>query len=249
MAKNGFITDRDSGEMGQDKIAKFSLPFYAETFEEIFTVGFDSGKGVPETKRSWSNNGNGSYTVTISYEGYPDGKEPKKPEDTETWGCDYDWSEEPIEAHWNIIAIQKFFGGVVDDDMKIIFPKTMPEGTGVWAGLGLGGVEGGAFGNLKAGDKNPMFGQSTYISLKVKITRKYSIKEIPQSVGDNIGNIVKKIPGAPEQISRVVWNHERNWMVMPPKITQKGNAWEITQEYHLSPPKGWPEEVYEFMEK
>ena len=37
----------------------------------------------------------------------------------------------------------------------------------------------------------------------------------------------------------------RTWMAMPPKISQTGDVWRIENEWLLSPPSGWVEEIYE----
>jgi hypothetical protein len=34
-------------------------------------------------------------------------------------------------------------------------------------------------------------------------------------------------------------------MAMPPKISQNGDVWRIENEWLLSPPSGWVEEIYE----
>ena len=59
---------------------------------------------------------------------------------------------------------------------------------------------------------------------------------------DRIGTIQESLPGGFPTPSG------RNWIVMPPKISQRGGIYQITEELMLSQPGGWPENVYKLIQ-
>jgi hypothetical protein len=107
---------------------------------------------------------------------------------------------------------------------------------------GKGGL--GGKGKAKPGEKNPMFGTSTYAVMTARVTRTWSAKQIPKNAINDIGKVYSSIPDAPDSITAIDFG-SRTWMAMPPKISQNGDVWRIENEWLLSPPSGWVEEIYE----
>jgi hypothetical protein len=237
---NVIILEGAAGGRDENQISTCTVPYLARTAAEIGTVGRGSYMGLVESTRSWQaiNDGSDGYIVNVTYKGYLEDEEEPQPEDTEQWSLNFDFSEEPIESHPKFADIRKRYGGYREDAAgPILFPEVMPQGASSSSGLG-------GKGKLKAGDRNPMHGTSSYAVMTARVTRSWSSKNIPKGAVNDIGKVFNTIPNAPETITKVDFG-SRNWMQMPPKITQNGDVWRIEDEWLLSPSTGWIEEVYE----
>lgn len=238
----GFKTLNATGSRDENLVSSISVPYYVDTYAEVWTVGSGSLEGLPEKTRSWTQLNNGtSYKVTVIYEGFTEDEDGDEPtlEETEKWGLDFDFSEEPLESHHNLEAIKAAYGGVIVDK-KIQFPEKIPKSKDA--------RRSGLQQRVKAGEKNIMFGVETYALLKARITRSFAARDIPPDIGRQIGKIFKAIPGLPAALAAIEWG-DRDWMVWPPKIEQRGDVWGVSQDYLLSAPGGWPPEVYGLIER
>lgn len=236
---NDVILEGASGGRDENMISTFSVSYLAKGLNEVTTVGTTNFYGLVEEGRTWAatNDGTDSYIVTVSYKGYTEDEEPD-PKDTEQWNLGFDFSEEPIESHPKLKGIKLAFGGYYDEPGgSIKFPEFMPKDA-----KGSGGL--GSKGRAKAGEKNPLFGTSTYAVMTARVTRTWSSKVIPKNTINDIGKIYSNIPEAPGAIADVEFG-SRTWLAMPPKISQEGDVWRIENEWLLSPPSGWIEEIYE----
>lgn len=226
-----------AGSRDENKITTFTVPYYVESFDEVTTVGKDVSNGLAESTRSWQawNDGADGWVVTVVYKGHlSEDDEAEDPENTEQWSMDFDFSEEPLQAHPNYEEIKAAYGGYVEEgDLK--FSEFIPNNAK--SGGGLGGKR------RSAGDRNPLFGTTTYAVMTARVTRSWSAKKIPKNAVNDISKTYKNIPDAPEEISSVEFG-DRNWLAMPPKISQNGNVWRIENEWLLSPEGGWIEEIY-----
>lgn len=231
---DAFQTLGSSGGTDENLVSTAEIPYYVDNIDAVWTVGDFPVYGLSPTGRSWNQIENGKYKVTVTYQGYVDGEEPDELEETEKWSLDFDFSEEPIESHVNLAEIKKVYGGQMVED-KLVFKEILPKGSSARTGL--------TSRYRKATEKNPMHGVSTYILLKARITRTFSWTTVPSDTGIQIGRVYQTIPGLPDDLADVRWG-ERDWMLMPPKITPKGDIWAVTQDYLLSPPGGWPYGVY-----
>jgi hypothetical protein len=123
-------------------------------------------------------------------------------------------------------------------------------GPGFSTGRGRGGFSDGrgkpglakSTGTAAAGadGKNPLFGMRTYPQLTAVFRRTYATKRIPSNLIPNVGKILKKLPTGYEELN--VDGHD--WLMQPPKVRQRGNAFEISEELLMSPYGGWPEAVH-----
>lgn len=232
------ILEGETGGRDENLICTATVPYLARSFAEVLTVGGGDFHGLRESTRAWQalNDGSGSYIVTVTYKGYTKDEEPD-PENTEQWNLSFDFSEEPIESHPNLKAIKATYGGYYEEPGgPLKFPEFMPK-----ASTGKGGL--GGKGKAKPGEKNPMFGNSTYAVMTARVTRTWSSKQIPKNAINDIGKVYTSIPGSPDAIANIDFG-DRTWMAMPPKISQQGDVWRIENEWLLSPPNGWVEEVY-----
>ena len=237
MSNQGIILEGLQGQRDENKIDSVVVQYYAVGHDQLYQVGKDDYRGLKESSRSWQAFNGGAddqYIVSVTYKGYSDDAEEPEESDTEVWNVDFDFSEEPILSHPKIKEIRARYGGFMQDD-ELKFPETMPAAS---KGKGLGGK------NIKSGDKNPMYGVATYAVMTARVTRSWSSRKIPRNAINDIGKVYKEIPAAPDGIASLDFG-SREWMAMPPKISQNGDVWRIENEWLLSPPNGWVEEVYE----
>lgn len=226
-----------TGGRDDNKISTFSVPYFVTSSEEIPRVGSGNYLGLKETGRTWEawNDGTDGWKVTVQYKGHMDGDESAvDPRETEQWDIDFDFSEEPLESHPDLRLIIDTYGGYIEDN-EVKFPQRMPAGTK--SKSGLGGK------SLSAGDRNPMYGTTTYPVMTARVSRSWSAATIPANAVNNIGKIYKIIPGIPDTIGNVDFG-DRDWLTMPPKISQNGSVWRITNEWLLSPAGGFVTEVH-----
>lgn len=194
-------------------------------------VGGGNPFGLPETGRQVNQLEDASYQVTITYEGTEE-----EPGEEASYEFDSSFREEPIESHPKIALIRKRFGGVIGDDGRINFPEKVPSDSSETVGLG-GGEE-------SRGEKNPFFGQTTYLVLNAIFRRTYLKRRIPANILDDVGTTRPRLPGG------LPTPKGRNWLIMPPKISMRGNVYQITEEWMLSKPgEEWPAVIYGLIEK
>lgn len=219
------------GEVDDKGVVTWSVPYFVEDLSEIFTVG---GKppveGMREVGRAWSDIEGPGLQVDVSYEGVIGNPEDKE----ETFDYDSSFKEETLLAHPLWSQIKTFYKGRYDkEEKRIEFDETLSNSAN---GLGLGG------GSTESGErgkrKNPMFGLETFLSLASVFRRTYLRTTIPASLLDKVGTIQDFLPGG------FPTPPGRDWIIMPPKITQRGGVFQITEELMLSQPGGWPKKVY-----
>jgi hypothetical protein len=212
-------------------LVSISVPWNCKSLAQTMSVGGGSPFGLPETGRQVSQLEDASYQVTITYEGTED-----EPGEEQSYEFDSSFREEPIESHPKINQIRKRFGGVIGDDGRITFPEKLPSATG--EGTGLSGAE------STSAEKNPMFGQATYLVLNAVFRRTYLERRVPKDLLDGVGTTRERLPGG------LPTPKGRNWLVMPPKVARRGNVFEITEEWMLSKPgEKWPEAIYGLIER
>jgi hypothetical protein len=151
---------------------------------------------------------------------------------------DYDFSEEPLEAHPNIKEIARKYGGVPKPDGTYNFPETKPDGassSGSGGGLGFSGA---------GAEINPLYGMKTYPALQARYTKTFGC-EVAQwkKYVTSIGKISTKVPDS--SIAGDTFEG-RNWLQLPPKAQKEGKFYRVSVEYMLSAPgKTWPKDVFE----
>ena len=222
----GMTASRD-----ERRLLSVSVPWNCKTLAETMTVGGASPFGLPETGRQVSQLEDASFQVTITYQG-TEGEPPAE----ETYEFDSSFREEPIESHPQIARIRKRYGGVTNDDGRITFPEKLPSAGS--DGSGLSGSE------STSTEKNPMFGQTTYLVLHAVFRRTYLKRRVPVNLLDEVGTTREKLPGG------LPTPKGRNWLIMPPKVSKRGNVFEISEEWMLSKPgEKWPPAIYGLIER
>ena len=239
MASTSFRLNGTSASVDETGLTTISIPYYVATEAEAARIGSgeeQSPLGLREIGRSWQDADEGlkGFMVKVDYEGITTGDNEEEPKPS--FEFDPSFSEEPIESHPNFLEIKDKYGGSVDDKGKVVWPQyTTPDFTEPHSvGFDDDDLE---------GIKNPLFGVKTYLSLKSVFRKTYTVKILPKDLLDSIGSITESLPDdfpTPEG---------RNWLKMPPKVTQRGNGYQISEELLLSQAGGkWPEEVHSLIE-
>lgn len=186
------------------------------------------------------NDSSQSYIVTATYKTlYTTKKAGEGGHDTEygvVEAMDYDYSEEPLEAHPNIVVLARKYGGVPRFDGTWDFPAKKP--------AAVTGQAGFAFASAGA-EVNPLYGMKTYPALQARYTRTFgSDKARIDHYVRQTGQIYGNIPSTKLDLASAV--RGRNWLQLPPKIEKQGQFYRCSVEFLLSAPgKKWPEDVFE----
>ena len=233
MATAPFKSSGQSGSRDEHQMVSWDVPWYVESSADVFDVGDEPPLvGLVETGRNFSQVEGAGLIVTITYEGYAG--EHESPEDEEPiYSFDSSFKEEPIEAHPDFPAIKKRYEGTFDPEDKTTkwpeFLSTAASKTGLFGPNDV--VKGG-------GEKNPMFGNETFLSFASVFRKSYIREELPPNMLDGIGTIVTSLPrGYPTPDGR-------DWLQMPPRIRERGEFFQVDEEMILSPAGGWTPEVY-----
>ena len=223
-----------AGQKGQvdDKgVVTWTIPYFVEELSEVFSVGvMPPVEGLREVGRSWTDIEGAGLQVEVEYEGAYGDPEEKE----ETYDYDSSFKEETLLAHPLWPQIKDFYKGTYDkDDKRVEFEEYLSSGS-----TGLGGGGGSTASGERDKRKNPMYGLETFLSLASVFRRTYLRANIPAGLLDKVGTIQDSLPGG------FPTPPGRDWIIMPPKITQRGGVFQITEELMLSQPGGWPKKVY-----
>ena len=212
-----------SGGRDQNGICSVQVPYYAETFGDVFEVGAGGYGGLQETGRSFQANADGTFTVHITCEGAPLKSGQSLPgRDNPTYTMNSTFEEEAIEAHPKINEIVTKYGGTWKEG-KVTFPPKMPaDKSKNLTGLALlSATESNA-------KPNPMSGVEKYKKLSVQWEVAYAAGVIPSDVISRVGTVISNPPGNPPKL-----DGRTKWLVMPPTANKKGNLAEIKEVYFL----------------
>lgn len=242
-------TEGATGSKSKEGVIQWVIPYYVPDVSQVQIVGKEPYEGCTEVSRSWTCNHDGStpsYIVTVTYEGGSTTSESESTTygdaDSQVWSLDFEMAEEPIASHWNWEKIKDKYKAVnLANDTRYhddwAFPVTL-EGGGSSSSSGLGNK-----GKSGDGEKNPMYGVTTYLVMTAVVSVSYAKKTLPGNVIQNIGKLYKEIPDAPSQFNNLDTG-KRDWMKMPPQISKRGNVWQISESWRLSEYYEWPREVY-----
>lgn len=174
--------------------------------------------GLPEVDRRIREHGvdNNSFIVTVTCEGIPPGGAPAVEQDQ--YVVEDEWREEPIEAFPDRDTLESKYGAYPDDDGRLKFPEFLPGG-GTGSGSGLGA------GRSSAGEKNPLFGVSTYPVQLATASHAYVRTVKPSGLRKKAGTVIKALPAGFQE------SGGGPWIVCTPSCRRRGNCWEIVERY------------------
>jgi hypothetical protein len=219
------------GSIDEKGVVQWMVPYFVEDLADVLIVGREAPvSGLIEVGRTWDDDGDVQgvgLKVEVTYEGGSGGGS-----QPDTYEFDSSFREETLVAHSEWKQFKEVFKGRYDEENKTIkFPEFLGE---YKKGLGLPNGASNADGKLK----NPLFGVETFLTLASIFRHTYVRDSVPSSIFESIGTIRSSLPGGfPTPTGR-------DWLIMPPKISQRGGVYQITEELMLSQPGGWPEAVY-----
>jgi hypothetical protein len=234
------------GSMDERGVVRWTIPYFVEDLADVFLVGLEPPLPyLSEVDRNWSDDGEVQgvgLKVEVTYEGGSPDNQP------DSYEFDSSFREETIIAHplWSS-QFKPIFKGKYDTENKTI---TFPEFLGEYKkGLGLPDGSSNSLAGQKDSNgrekngqlKNPLFGVETFLSLASIFRHTYVRDSVSASIFERIGTIRKSLPGGFPTPS----GHD--WLIMPPKMSQRGSIYQITEEYMMSQPGGWPEAVYKLI--
>jgi hypothetical protein len=131
---------------------------------------------------------------------------------------DFSMKQDPISSHPNFATLIKTYGW---DSSEKQFNKTLPDGT----------------------TDSPVYGTVDYLAFSCVYRQTQTLSEIPPEIFQNIGTLIEDPPFV--NLTDPAANDERTWLYLAPKITTRGNAFTVTQEWMLSGfGTGWIEAIY-----
>lgn len=231
MPEAPFIVPGQTGNREETGLVSWTVPWYVESLSDIFSVGGEPPlAGLIEVGRTWSQIEGAGVQVDITYEGYVG-------DDIESEPATYDWDasfrEEKLNFHPDWLAIKEIYEGSYDAESgKISFPEVLSEAKSKLSG-----------GGNQSKKKNPLHGLDDFLVFHTVFRKTYISDNVPSELLSNIGTIVDDLP------SGFSTPAGRDWLVMPPKISQRGDVFEITEQLLLSPVGGgWPPQIYNLIE-
>lgn len=218
------------GGTDETGVTSYQVPFYARNIEECATVarGYTIG-GLPEKSRTWAPGEGAVFIVTVLYQGQANPSDSPKVSEVQT-SLESSWTEEPIEYHPRLAEILKKYEGHIDKDNRVVFEPFLKDEKSQQGGLSK---------TESKSKKNPFFGIEKYQKLSVSYSRTYAAKSMPGNLLRRVGKIVNSPPGAPPELQG-----QTKWLVLPPSARQRGNVFEITENYQLMD-ADVPEELYD----
>lgn len=214
---------------------RWVIRWFVRTEDELESVGASEYRGIPLTSRqaaNWEPDSNEfGFQVDLTYE-----FDPNQPdEDGETWSFKSSFSEKSIESHPEIQKIIKEYGGVVDADGKITWPKDEVkgslDGSGNFSGTRTRPGLSAGIAAREAMKKNPLFGETSRLMFFTVATRKYYSKSLSRAF-KGVGKIFKNLPGDGPSID---FDEDQDWVKTAPSVDAHPEyGWAITEEYWLS---------------
>jgi len=135
-----------------------------------------------------------------------------------------------IQRHPNFQSLLKQYGGYPDNDgQRVIWPTTIPNN-----------ASSSGFSKSNSDQTNPMFGINDYFRTEGTYRFRYAAQSLPGGVLSLAGHLFTSgLPGQPPALVE-----GRNWLGLAPSYRRRGTIFDITEEYWLSGPGGWPIPVY-----
>lgn len=149
---------------------------------------------------------------------------------------EFTMNQEPIETHPSFQTLNELFGPY--DALNRLWPRYISNET---ASTGLGGGQ-----TSQGAATNPLYGVTSYLSPGAIYRLSFCDTDVDSDFMDDVGAIVKppKLGEAFPEFNSFLQGTKRNWLKLAPKIRQHGAAISIIEEYMLSGPRGWDENIY-----
>ena len=129
---------------------------------------------------------------------------------------DFSMSQNPVQSSPNFSKMVTAYGW---DTAQKAFPQSLPEGTA-----------------------SPVYGTTDFLSYTCVYRQTKTVSELPSDLFENIGTIIGDPPF--KKLEDPAMGDDRTWLYLAPKISTRGNAFQIVQEWMLSGTGGWLEAIY-----
>lgn len=96
--------------------------------------------------------------------------------------------------------------------------------------------------NLPSGSPSPVYGTIDFLSYTCVYRQTKTVNALPSNIFENIGTIIGDPPFV--KLSDPSSGDDRTWLYLAPKISTRGNAFQVVQEWMLSGQGGWLEAIY-----
>ena len=237
-----FLMAGGSGSIDEKGVISHTSPYYCP--KDTDPSSLSAFPDTPETptlrgelkeqSRNWKDNGDGSYTVYITYEGGEEGNVGQTPGawfggDEATYELAASLKDIPIEQHPGIAGLMEQYHGTRVGNGVVEFAQGTPSAP------------------------NPMFGVKTFKCVSGTLRRTRIVTTIDAKILESVGSVTTKVGQFP------TLNFEapdgkggkksvpREWLKLTPTITKRGSKFTLTEEYMLSPKGGFPQYVYDLI--
>jgi len=96
--------------------------------------------------------------------------------------------------------------------------------------------------NLASGQASPVYGTTDFLSYTCVYRQTQTLAELPDDLFENLGTIITDPPF--KKLTDPAANDDRTWLYLAPKVSTRGNAFQVVQEWMLSGSGGWLEAIY-----
>ena len=149
-----------------------------------------------------------------------------------TFELDVSLSEENIQTHPQFEFLKNKYGW---DPNKKEFKDKPPDDKGNKLGDNA---------TNKRTKRSKLVGVTDYLAAGAIYRVNYVLSKVPKSVLEGIGAIYGAEPPYTGEFGISLKIGKRTWLKMAPKVRNRGNCSEISEEYLLSGQDGWVEDVY-----
>jgi len=236
-----FLMAGGSGSTDEKGVISHTSPYYCP--KDTDPSSLDAFPKSPETpkfrvqieeqSRNWKDNGDGSYTVYITYEGGEEGGQGTAGAwfggDEATYELAASLKDIPIEQHPGIAGLMEQYHGTRVGNGIVEFAQGTPSAP------------------------NPMFGVKTFKCVSGTLRRTRIVSAVDSKILESVGSVVTKVGSFPTLTYEAPDGKggkksvPREWLKLTPTITKRGNKFTLTDEYMLSPKGGFPQYVYDLI--
>jgi hypothetical protein len=191
---------------------------------------------MKEQSRSWKDNGDGSYTVYVTFEGGVEGGINAGTQgawfsgDEATYEVSASLKDIPIENHPGIAGLMQTYHGTRTGNGVVEFAIGTPD------------------------QPNPMYGVKTFKCVSATLRRTKIVSSVASDIFEGTGSVTTKVGSFPTMNYMEpdgkggVKSIAREWLKLAPTIAKRGSKFTVTEEYMLSPKGGFPQYMYELIQ-
>jgi hypothetical protein len=236
-----FMMAGSNGSRDEKGVISHIVPYYCPKGTDPAGDGFSEKPqniadqaDLKEQSRSWKDNGDGSYTVYVTYEGGVEGgagtQGPWFGGDEATYELSASLKDIPIENHPGIAGLMQTYHGTRTGNGVVEFAIGSPD------------------------QPNPMYGVKTFKCVSATLRRTRIVSSVQSDIFEGTGSVTTKVGSFPEMNYKEpdgkggVKTTAREWLKLAPTIARRGSKFTLTEEYMLSPKGGFPQYMYDLIQ-